>query len=157
MLYYFFFGNTSVHEITWKVCIARQATHDNAGYLKSKKHSDYFILIAFPLQQWLQERRMSCYSTLPVLLYTKSIWVNFRLIISTQTFLSGLILSQRFRWRLLSCGGTAVAQWLRCCATNRKVAGSIPAGVSGFFIDVNSCPGSTRPPTEMSTRSISWG
>ena len=31
---------------------------------------------------------------------------------------------------------TAVAQWLRCCATNRKVAGSIPAGVSGFFIDV---------------------
>jgi len=22
---------------------------------------------------------------------------------------------------------TAVAQWLRCCATNRKVAGSIPA------------------------------
>ena len=26
-----------------------------------------------------------------------------------------------------------VAQWLRCCATNRKVAGSIPAGVSGIF------------------------
>ena len=25
--------------------------------------------------------------------------------------------------------GTAVAQWLRCCATNRKVAGSIPDGV----------------------------
>jgi len=25
---------------------------------------------------------------------------------------------------------------LRCCATNRKVAGSIPAGVSGFFIDI---------------------
>jgi len=35
-------------------------------------------------------------------------------------------------------GGTAVAQWLRCCATNRKVAGSIPAVVSGFFIDVKS-------------------
>jgi len=32
--------------------------------------------------------------------------------------------------------GTAVAQWLRCCATNRKVAGLIPAGVSGFFIDI---------------------
>jgi len=29
--------------------------------------------------------------------------------------------------------GTAVAQWLRCCATNRKVAGSIPAGVIGIF------------------------
>ena len=31
-----------------------------------------------------------------------------------------------------------VAQWLRCCATNRKVAGSIPAGVIGFFIDIKS-------------------
>ena len=32
----------------------------------------------------------------------------------------------------------AVAQWLRCCATNRQVAGSIPASVSGFFIDIKS-------------------
>jgi len=29
--------------------------------------------------------------------------------------------------------GTAVAQWLRGCATNRKVAGSIPDGVIGIF------------------------
>jgi len=29
---------------------------------------------------------------------------------------------------------TAVAQWLRCCATNRKLDGSIPAGV----IDIKS-------------------
>ena len=29
----------------------------------------------------------------------------------------------------------AVEQWLRRCVTNRKVAGSIPNGVSGFFID----------------------
>ena len=28
---------------------------------------------------------------------------------------------------------TAVAQWLRCCATNRNVAGSIPDGVIGIF------------------------
>ena len=35
-----------------------------------------------------------------------------------------------FKW------GTAVAHWLRCCATNRKVAGPIPAGVSGFFTDI---------------------
>jgi len=35
--------------------------------------------------------------------------------------------------------GTAIAQWLRCCSTNRKVAGSIPVGVSGIFIDINSC------------------
>ena len=52
-------------------------------------------------------------------------------------------------------GGTAVAQWLRCCVTIRKVAGSIPAGVSGFFIDKNPSDrtmalGSTQPLTEMS-------
>ena len=34
--------------------------------------------------------------------------------------------------------GTAAAQWLRCCTTNRKVTGLIPAGVSGFFIDIKS-------------------
>ena len=34
--------------------------------------------------------------------------------------------------------GTAAAQWLRCCAANLKVAVSIPAGVSGFFIDIKS-------------------
>jgi len=34
---------------------------------------------------------------------------------------------------------TTVAQWLRCCATIRKVTGLIPAGgVSGFFIDIKS-------------------
>jgi len=41
-----------------------------------------------------------------------------------------------FKDELPSIVGTAVAQWLRCCATNRKVAGSIPAGVIGFFIDI---------------------
>ena len=41
--------------------------------------------------------------------------------------------------------GTAVAQWLRCCATNRKVVGSIPAGVNGFFIDIKSFPSHCGP------------
>jgi hypothetical protein len=58
--------------------------------------------------------------------------------------------------------GTAVAQWLRFCATNRKVAGSIPDGVIVFFLGHNPSDrtmalGSTQPLTEMSTRSISWG
>ena len=35
-------------------------------------------------------------------------------------------------------GGTTAAQWLRRCATNQKVAGSISAGVGGFFIDIKS-------------------
>jgi hypothetical protein len=29
--------------------------------------------------------------------------------------------------------GNSVAKWLKCCATNRKVADSIPAGVNGIF------------------------
>ena len=37
----------------------------------------------------------------------------------------------------VECGDRG-SKWLRCCATNRKVAGSIPAGVSGFFIDIKS-------------------
>ena len=63
---------------------------------------------------------------------------------------------------LLNSQGTAVAQWLRCCATNRKIAGSIPDGVVGIFhchnpSDRTMALGSTQPLTEMSTRSISWG
>jgi hypothetical protein len=58
--------------------------------------------------------------------------------------------------------GTAVAQWLRYCATNQKVAGSIPDVVMEIFIDINPSDrtmalGSTQPLTEMSTGSISWG
>jgi len=58
--------------------------------------------------------------------------------------------------------GTAVAQWWRCCATNRNVTGSIPDGVTGIFHSHNPSDrtmalGSTQPLTEMSTRSISWG
>jgi len=55
-----------------------------------------------------------------------------------------------------------VAQWLRWCATVRKVAGSIPDGVIGSFhfhnpFDRTMALGSTQPLTEMSIRSISWG
>jgi hypothetical protein len=57
--------------------------------------------------------------------------------------------------RLLLRVGTAVAQWLRYCATNQKVAGSIPDGVMEFFFDTNPSNrtmalGSTQTPTEMS-------
>jgi hypothetical protein len=57
---------------------------------------------------------------------------------------------------------TAVAQWLRYCATNQKVAGSIQVGVMEIFKDRNSTDrtmtlGSTQTLTEMSTRSIFWG
>jgi hypothetical protein len=52
--------------------------------------------------------------------------------------------------------------WLRHCAKNRKVVGSIPDGVIGIFHWHNPSGramalGSTQPVTEMSTRNISWG
>jgi hypothetical protein len=63
-------------------------------------------------------------------------------------------------YRHLEEGGTAVAQWLRCCATNQEVAGSIPDGVTSIFNSHNPsnrtmAPGLTQPLTEMSTRRIS--
>ena len=45
--------------------------------------------------------------------------------------------------------GTAVAQWLRCCATIRDVTGSIPAGVGGFFIDTKSFPSQYSPGADL--------
>ena len=36
-------------------------------------------------------------------------------------------------WYVLCVEGTAVAQWLRCCAISRKVAGAIPDGVIGIL------------------------
>jgi hypothetical protein len=54
-----------------------------------------------------------------------------------------------------------VAQWLRYCATNQRVADSFP-DVIGIFhwhnpSDRTMVLGSTQPLTEMSNRSISWG
>jgi hypothetical protein len=65
-------------------------------------------------------------------------------------------------WCTVITRGTAVALWLRCCSTNRKVAGSLPDGVSGIFhwhnpSDRTMALGSTQPLTEMSTKSTSWG
>jgi hypothetical protein len=58
--------------------------------------------------------------------------------------------------------GYAVAQWLRHCTTNWKVAGSIPEGVTEF-LRLHNPSGrtmdlwSTQPLTEISTRNIYWG
>ena len=45
-------------------------------------------------------------------------------------------------------GGTWWRSWLRYCATSRKVAGSIPDGFNGIFIDIilPDALGSTHPP-----------
>jgi len=56
--------------------------------------------------------------------------------IALNKFVSIFVASHKCKFlhrKEIHCMGTAVAQWLRCCATNRKVAGSIPDGVIGIF------------------------
>jgi hypothetical protein len=61
----------------------------------------------------------------------------------------------------LFAGGTGYRTWLRHYATSRKIAGSIPNELIGFFFNLrNPCSramalGSTQPLTEMSTRNRS--
>ena len=65
----------------------------------------------------------------------------------------------------ISCDSLSVSRWrswLRHCAKSRKVAGSIPDGVTGIFHSHNISGrtvvlGLTQPLTEMSTRNISCG
>ena len=77
---------------------------------------------------------------------------------STQSALCILCLCQNKR-RILSFTtlivGTAVAQWLRCCATNWK---SLVIGIFHWHnpSERTMALGSTQPLAEMSTRSISW-
>ena len=53
--------------------------------------------------------------------------------IQTFTALRDPQLLQNRMYTYVHTQGTAVAQWSRRCATNRNVAGSIPAGVIGTF------------------------
>ena len=69
--------------------------------------------------------------------------------------------SQKNQYNCITIQKVTVEQWLRCCATNRKVAGSIPDGVTGIFYWHNPsvrtmAVGSTQPLIEINTRSISW-
>ena len=68
----------------------------------------------------------------------------------------------KFIFKYSTSQGTLWRSWLRYCATIRKVAGSIPDGVTGIFhwhnpSGLTMALGLTQPLTEMSTRNISWG
>jgi hypothetical protein len=68
----------------------------------------------------------------------------------------------RLELYLRQCGARRWRSWLTQCATRRKVAGSIPDGVTGIFYWHNPSGrtmalGFTQPLTEMSTRNLSWG
>jgi len=63
---------------------------------------------------------------------------------------------------ILVVRGTRWRSWLRHCPKSRKIAGSIPDGVTGNFhwhypSGRTMALGSTQPLTEMSTRNTSWG
>jgi hypothetical protein len=63
-----------------------------------------------------------------------------------------------FIWYIGKCERPLmVAQWLRCCATNRKVVGSIGIFHWHNLSDRTMALGSIQRLTEMSTRSIFWG
>jgi len=68
---------------------------------------------------------------------------------------------QRFTHPCSTNRGTQWRSWLRHCATSRKVAGSNPDGVIGFFFHWHPSGhtmtlGLIQPLTEMCTKNISW-
>jgi len=80
--------NRIFYEIMWKNTVEQGRPHDNMAQARcswipkaTNTHTKYVIFIAFPLQQWLQER-VSCYvtRTLPVFFHDISIsiqlWTN---------------------------------------------------------------------------------
>jgi hypothetical protein len=81
------------------------------------------------------------------------------LLIWIHNYLNSVLRYNLLIWLSISGhSGHAVAQWLRHCTTNRKVAGSIPYGVIGIFHRHNAfvptmALRSTHPLTEMSTMS----
>ena len=94
--------------------------------------------------------------------YYRSLQLHDPVVHKLRTRISSFALLHTYKWVILTDWRTAVAQRLRCCVTNRKVTGSIPAGVSVIFHWHNPSGrtvalGSSQPLTEMSTRSISWG
>ena len=60
---------------------------------------------------------------------------NWKVLTATDTKGNGVVgcADVSYSTTLLAAKGTSIAQWLRCCATNRKVAGSILDGVIGIF------------------------
>ena len=78
----------------------------------------------------LSERGILFPNNLPIFNFELS-GVNYWGYLRSHIFLQSFKISVLCNYKQMV--GTTVAQWLRCCATNRKVAGLIPAGVIGIF------------------------
>jgi len=64
MFKFFFWENLAIYEVTWKNVVEPGRPQMTIWHMRiacwipksTNTHSQYVILIAFPLQQWLQER-----------------------------------------------------------------------------------------------------
>ena len=119
---------------------------------------NFMSLIIFPLSYKFWRERNS-FTRLLNLSFAGSKYPLSHLLCVVSCFRSGLLLSLHCNFPCLSLylllrihfvlpfvcstaflyiiiGGTLWRSWLRHCSTSRKVAGSIPDGVIGFFIDI---------------------
>ena len=120
--------------ICWMNCWKRMCLETMQSWCRKGKPRKMWDSLS-ELRSSLCERRLERTVLRPALLPVKT--AQF-----TEVFPSGMTSKSKiaqFNWEcmgrftLIHLMGTAVAQWLRCCATNRKVAGSIPGGVFGIF------------------------
>jgi len=135
----------SWHALDPRAKIGKQSAY----YTRWTKNWNLMLwIICFVSQQQQYSRSCMKWTSIVVLL----VGISYVTIFCKYSDMYGYL----FQW------GTAVAQWLSCCATNRKIGVLVPAGVIGIFrwhnpSDRTMSLGSTQPLTEMSARSISWG
>jgi len=128
----------------------RPLSNNSLGFLS---HFIFYVLSVWSEAQYIEYKHITLFTIQNQLHVSANIYIaTFRLTkkikklgISPLFFCSesdgGYLLAETRSWfwcDMIYLLGTVVAQWLRYCATNRKVAGSIPAGVTGFFIDIES-------------------
>jgi len=169
----------SNHQWTWNYCSKPNSVKGKAVPLQAWCGPEGSRKLRFPDFVTMAQDGGKVVSLMhrPPLPPTKYPWYSFlldnlRVTLLKSDFLSYVLLSNKKREEKIILQrnirkyvvkrGTAVAQWLRCCATNPKVTCSIPDGFIGIFHCYNPSNravalGSTQPLTEMSTRSISWG
>ena len=107
-------------EMSFHWFIVRYLWVDSAQYVVSLLYAPvgYFLITRLIFEEYNQQN-----ATFLILLISVRLSTCFRRVFRLSSGAQNLFLF-RFCYRL------------RCCVTNRKVAGSIPAAVSGFFIDI---------------------
>jgi hypothetical protein len=156
-------------------CYVNGGKHMRQTFLKQRGGRDVFIF-HYALSQNCKKKATVSFAVCVCLSASPSVWTarlpldGFWWNLIFEYFFQKVSRKFKFCLNLTRLTGTLhedrgplmVAQWLRYCATSRKVASSIPDGAIGIFhwhnpSDRTMALGSTQPLTEMSTRSNSWG